>query len=161
MFPQIKTAYLVTTLHWVCLLRTCNFRICNDVHDCTMSRIHVHVHVVVHHLTTPISSLTTPTSLPDHCQVVNAPKKSHKARLISQADKLYNLRDLMQSTPEGWSEARVQEYFEWAGRVVRGMLGASPELEAGLEEVLKTRGVSLYTSPPEVDSDTHSDSPPV
>lgn len=94
-------------------------------------------------------------------QVVNAPKKSHKARLISQADKLYNLRDLMQSTPEGWSEARVQEYFEWAGRVVRGMLGASPELEAGLEEVLKTRGVSLYTSPPEVDSDTHSDSPPV
>ena len=99
---------------------------------------------VLNYMYTPPLFLTTP-------QVVNTPKKSHKARLISQADKLYNLRDLMQATPEGWSEGRVQEYFEWAGRVIRGMLGASPNLEAELEKVLKTRGVSLYTSPPEGD----------
>lgn len=34
------------------------------------------------------------------------------------ADKLYNLRDLQRCTPEGWSEQRVQEYYEWAGQVI-------------------------------------------
>lgn len=48
---------------------------------------------------------------------MNAGHKSYKARLIKLADKLYNLRDLSQTTPVGWSEARVQEYFEWASKV--------------------------------------------
>ena len=47
----------------------------------------------------------------------NAPKKSHKARLVSLGDKLYNLRDLARITPEGWTESRVQEYFEWSAQV--------------------------------------------
>ena len=50
-------------------------------------------------------------------QIVNAPHKSHKARLIKLGDKLYNLRDLLITTPEGWSDDRVQEYFEWAAKV--------------------------------------------
>jgi len=54
--------------------------------------------------------------------VLNAPKKSHKAKLISLGDKLYNLRDLTRTTPEGWTENRVQEYFEWSSQV-RGQLG--------------------------------------
>lgn len=77
---------------------------------------------------------------------MNASKKSPKAKLISLGDKIYNLRDLTKVTPEGWSEERVQEYFEWAARVARGMLGTNKELETQLEEVLKTRGVSLYTT---------------
>ena len=48
---------------------------------------------------------------------MNAPHKSHKARLIKLADKLYNLRDLTKSTPDEWSEQRVQEYYEWAAKV--------------------------------------------
>ena len=80
-------------------------------------------------------------------QIVNAAKKSTKAKLISLGDKLYNLRDLSQATPTGWSEERVQGYFEWAGQVVKsGMLGVNAELEAKLEEVLKPRGVSLYST---------------
>jgi len=50
-------------------------------------------------------------------QVLNASKKSYKARLISLGDKLYNLRDLTRTTPEGWTESRVQEYFEWSAQV--------------------------------------------
>ena len=50
-------------------------------------------------------------------QVLNAPKKSYKAKLISLGDKLYNLRDLTHTTPEGWTENRVQEYFEWSSQV--------------------------------------------
>jgi len=41
-------------------------------------------------------------------QIVNAPKKSHKAKLVKIADKLYNLRDLEKETPIGWSEERAQ-----------------------------------------------------
>ena len=55
-------------------------------------------------------------------QVLNAPKKSHKAKLISLGDKLYNLRDLTRTTPDGWTENRVQEYFEWSSQV-REQLG--------------------------------------
>ena len=50
-------------------------------------------------------------------QIMNAAKKSPKARLVTLGDKLYNLRDLTKTTPEGWSETRVQEYFEWAAKV--------------------------------------------
>ena len=72
-------------------------------------------------------------------------KKSPKARLVSYADKLYNLRDLQHSTPEGWEEERVQGYFEWSGKVIRNMLGANDKLEAQLEKVLNSRGVTLYS----------------
>lgn len=83
-------------------------------------------------------------------QIVNAPKKSHKARLVSYADKLYNLRDLNKTTPAGWSQERVHEYFEWSAKVVQCMLGANERLEAKVEEVLMTRGISLRNvEPPE------------
>lgn len=45
-------------------------------------------------------------------QIVNAPKRSYKAKLVILADKLYNLRDLQRSTPIGWSSNRVKEYFK-------------------------------------------------
>ena len=63
------------------------------------------------------------------------------------ADKLYNLRDLNRVAPEGWSDQRVQEYFEWAGQVVGGMLGSNPALEQALQEVLQTHEVSLHDAP--------------
>ena len=81
-------------------------------------------------------------------QIVNAPKKSHKARLVSYADKLYNLRDLNETTPAGWSQERVHEYFEWSAKVVQCMLGSNDHLEAKLEEVLMTRGISLHNAEP-------------
>lgn len=81
-------------------------------------------------------------------QIVNAPNKSHKARLVSCADKLYNLRDLNETTPLGWSNERVHEYFEWSAKVVRGMLGANKQLETKLKEVLATRSVSLLSDDP-------------
>ena len=82
--------------------------------------------------------------------MVRAPGKSPKACLVSIADKLYNLRDqnrLNKVAPEGWSDQHVQEYFEWAGQVVGGMLGSNPALEQALQEVLQTHGVSLHDAP--------------
>ena len=54
-------------------------------------------------------------------KIVNAPNKSHKARLVALGDKLYNLRDLTRSHPDGWDEDRVHEYFVWASKVGKGV----------------------------------------
>lgn len=68
-------------------------------------------------------------------QIVNAKKKSDKARLVKMADKLYNLRDLKSSTPVGWSLQRIQEYFVWAKSVTENFIGLNPLLDAKLSEV--------------------------
>lgn len=74
-------------------------------------------------------------------QVSHAPGLSTEAKLVKLADKLYNLRDLLRATPIGWSEQRVTEYFQWAGRVVDGLRGVNKQLEKRLDEVLK-QGIS-------------------
>ncbi|KAM5206785.1 guanosine-3',5'-bis(diphosphate) 3'-pyrophosphohydrolase MESH1 isoform 2-T2 [Hipposideros larvatus] len=43
----------------------------------------------------------------------------------------------------GWSEHRVQEYFEWAAQVVKGLQGTSPQLEEALKQLFKERGLTL------------------
>lgn len=37
-------------------------------------------------------------------QIEHASKVSHEAKLVKLADKLYNLRDLQQTIPDGWTE---------------------------------------------------------
>lgn len=74
-------------------------------------------------------------------QIVNAPHKSRQAKLVKLADKLYNLRDLCRETPEGWTDDRVQEYFEWAYKVVAGLRGTNEALESQLDEIFKTKNI--------------------
>ncbi|XP_074151290.1 guanosine-3',5'-bis(diphosphate) 3'-pyrophosphohydrolase MESH1 [Sminthopsis crassicaudata] len=76
-------------------------------------------------------------------QVENASQSSRAAKLVKLADKLYNLRDLNRRTPKGWSEQRVQEYFEWAAQVVKGLQGTSPQMESALQKLFQERGLSL------------------
>ncbi|NXL27854.1 MESH1 pyrophosphohydrolase, partial [Glaucidium brasilianum] len=76
-------------------------------------------------------------------QIERAPSSSPRAKLVKLADKLYNLRDLNRCTPQGWSAQRVQEYFQWAARVVAGLRGTSPALEAALQRLFEERGLAL------------------
>lgn len=76
-------------------------------------------------------------------QIEHAAHSSYGAKLVKLADKLYNLRDLNCSTPEGWTEQRVQEYFIWASRVVNAMRGTNPTLEASLDQLFCERGVEI------------------
>ncbi|KAH7710744.1 HD domain-containing protein [Aphelenchoides avenae] len=71
-------------------------------------------------------------------QVENAPKHSHRARLIHLADKLYNLQDCQRSTPIGWTPAYVKKYFMWAKDVVAGLKGTNAELEAAIDDVINS-----------------------
>ncbi|XP_006152894.1 guanosine-3',5'-bis(diphosphate) 3'-pyrophosphohydrolase MESH1 isoform X2 [Tupaia chinensis] len=76
-------------------------------------------------------------------QVERAPHSSPGAKLVKLADKLYNLRDLNRCAPEGWSEQRVQEYFEWAAQVVKGLQGTNQQLEEALKQLFRERGLTL------------------
>lgn len=47
---------------------------------------------------------TKPKMERKHLQIQHAAESSHEAKLVKLADKLYNLRDLQQSLPDGWDE---------------------------------------------------------
>lgn len=69
-------------------------------------------------------------------QVRHAPHISTEAKLVKLADKICNLRDILASPPADWSAERKQAYFEWAARVVAGLRGVHPELEAVFDGLL-------------------------
>ena len=67
-------------------------------------------------------------------QVERAPTLSAEAKLVKLADKICNLRDVVQRPPAKWDAERRREYFDWAKRVVDGMRGAHARLEAAFDE---------------------------
>ena len=72
-------------------------------------------------------------------QVRNAPDLSDQAKLVKLADKISNLRDIVASPPSDWSLERKREYFDWAARVVDGVRGVHPELEALFDKIYSER----------------------
>jgi guanosine-3',5'-bis(diphosphate) 3'-pyrophosphohydrolase len=72
-------------------------------------------------------------------QIEHAAHISHRARLVKLADKICNLRDVVQSPPPDWSLARRQEYFDWAKRVIDALRGTHAGLEAMFDEVHASR----------------------
>lgn len=72
-------------------------------------------------------------------QIVHAPSLSIRAKRVKMADKVCNLRDISTSPPEDWNLQRRREYFDWAGKVARGLRGASPRLDRVLARELKRR----------------------
>jgi guanosine-3',5'-bis(diphosphate) 3'-pyrophosphohydrolase len=63
-------------------------------------------------------------------QIIHAPRLSPAAKCIKLADKISNLRDITQFPPADWPSGRIQEYFRWSEKVVAGLRGANPALEA-------------------------------
>lgn len=96
-------------------------------------------------VTNLVQEATDDKSLPyrerKRLQIETAAHHTPRARLVKLADKLYNLRDLRKSTPSGWSETRVQEYFEWAAKVVKGLRGVNQYMEDQLDAMFEERGV--------------------
>jgi guanosine-3',5'-bis(diphosphate) 3'-pyrophosphohydrolase len=63
-------------------------------------------------------------------QVEHAAGISHAAKLIKLADKICNLRDVVQDPPVSWQLSRRQAYFDWAREVVDRIRGTHAGLEA-------------------------------
>ncbi len=86
-----------------------------------------------------VAEVTDDKSLPKAVrkqrQVEHAPHLSPGAQLIKLADKISNLRGVLNSRPVGWDEPRCREYFEWARRVINGLQSPNPVLLAEFEAV--------------------------
>jgi len=66
-------------------------------------------------------------------QIEHAARLSDGAKLVKLADKICNLRDVAERPPAKWDLERRREYFEWAKRVIDGLRGAHPKLEAAFD----------------------------
>jgi guanosine-3',5'-bis(diphosphate) 3'-pyrophosphohydrolase len=72
-------------------------------------------------------------------QIDHAADISDKAKLVKLADKISNLRDVLNNAPADWNLERRQEYFDWALKVIDQIRGAHPELEALFDEIYTKR----------------------
>jgi GTP diphosphokinase / guanosine-3',5'-bis(diphosphate) 3'-diphosphatase len=77
-----------------------------------------------------------PKEVRKQLQIETAPHKSPRAKMLKLADKACNVYDLIHSPPSNWSLKRKQEYLQWTEKVVKGLRGASRELEARYDEAL-------------------------
>ena len=68
-------------------------------------------------------------------QIDHAAQISDKAKLIKLADKISNLRDVVNNAPAHWSLERRQEYFDWAYKVIDQLRGTRLGLEALFYEI--------------------------
>ena len=91
-------------------------------------------------ITATVLDVTDDKSLDKHDrkqrQIEHAPHISKEAKLVKLADKICNLRDILSSPPADWSPERKQGYFDWAAKVVAGVRGVHPELEAVFDGLL-------------------------
>jgi GTP diphosphokinase / guanosine-3',5'-bis(diphosphate) 3'-diphosphatase len=87
-----------------------------------------------------------PKQVRKELQIEHAPHLSAYAKLVKLADKICNLRDTAASPPVGWSIARCRDYFEWAGKVINGVRGTNPKLEALFDDAY-ARGIARFNEP--------------
>lgn len=68
-------------------------------------------------------------------QVERAPHKSPRAQAIKAADKISNLRSILDSPPGDWDDERKREYFTFAKAVVDGLHQSPESLRAEFKAV--------------------------
>ena len=71
-------------------------------------------------------------------QIDHTPHKSDEAKLVKLADKICNLRDIINSPPADWNTERKQEYFDWAKQVVDGVRGINAKLGSVFDSIYST-----------------------
>ena len=74
-----------------------------------------------------------PYTMRKELQVQNAPGLSHKAKLIKIADKVCNMRDIL-NYPLDWSAERKIAYLDWAKKVIDACRGLNQNLENLFDE---------------------------
>ncbi|XP_035901972.1 guanosine-3',5'-bis(diphosphate) 3'-pyrophosphohydrolase MESH1 [Anopheles stephensi] len=85
---------------------------------------------------------TLPKQQRKQLQIERAASKSHQAKLVKLADKIYNLRDLQCRKPELWTDERCREYFHWAKQVCNNLKGTNAKLESILDDIFRQENVN-------------------
>ena len=78
-------------------------------------------------------------------QIEHARTASERAKRLKIADKISNVRDILDTPPESWSDERRLEYLDWAGKVVSQCRGVEPRLEALFDGIVTTARNSIET----------------
>lgn len=85
-----------------------------------------------------VMEVTDDKSLPKQVrkrlQVKHAAGSSRGARLVKLADKICNLRDMVEHPPADWPLERKQEYYDWAKEVIDQVRGTHEGLERLFDE---------------------------
>lgn len=71
-----------------------------------------------------------PKAMRKQQQIEHAATASDQAKLVKLADKVHNLRDLVQSPPANWPDSRRLDYCHWSKQVVDQLRGVHAPLEA-------------------------------
>lgn len=71
---------------------------------------------------------------------------SQDARLVKLADRLANIADLSQSTPN-WLPEKIERYFEWGSKLLFGLQGTNTALEKALSQALTKKQTIKLTKP--------------
>jgi GTP diphosphokinase / guanosine-3',5'-bis(diphosphate) 3'-diphosphatase len=77
-------------------------------------------------------------------QIFNAPKKSPEAKCVKIADKTCNLESILVDPPSGWSAQRQRDYFDWAEKVIQGLLGVNEPLDNYVSDTLARGKANLH-----------------
>ena len=121
-----------------------NLIIAGLLHDCIEDQRVTHDELVAQFgddIAALVRECTDDKSLPKaerkRLQVLSAPHKSARARMLKIADKTANLRSVRLSPPSHWDEKRRHDYFAWAREVVEACGEVSPYLLEKFEEAHK------------------------
>ncbi len=76
-----------------------------------------------------------PKEVRKQLQVEHAAHKSLRAKTIKLADKITNVRDILDRPPQDWPVERRVGYVQWAREVVHGLRGTNPALEAEFDRL--------------------------
>jgi (p)ppGpp synthase/HD superfamily hydrolase len=79
-------------------------------------------------------------------QIEHASHLTRRAKAIKLADKIANVRDVLESPPADWPLARRMDYLDWTEKVVAGCRGTNEALEKLFDQML-TRGKATLTAP--------------
>ena len=86
---------------------------------------------------------TLPKAERKRLQIEHAANASPQAKLVKLADKISNLRDIVNCPPVDWDATRKQKYFDWAQQVVDQIRGTNEVLEKIFDE-LYAKGIKLH-----------------
>lgn len=99
-----------------------------------------------------VEEITDNTQLPKaerkRLEIAHAPHLSVRAKLAKLADKISNVRSIIETPPAEWSLERKREYFDWSERVVAGCRGSNAALERMYDETVAEGRRVLSSSQP-------------
>lgn len=88
---------------------------------------------------------TLPKEERKRMQIIHAPTASRGAKQIKLADKICNVRDLVNRPPYDWSLERKIQYLDWSDQVVAGLREGHGPLETLYDSVIKKAREAFQT----------------